>query len=244
MSNTPAILLPEANNFALAHGLQPELEEINRLTVHPKIKAASVRKARLLYLFESRGLLQDFIAQYWPAGATEAGQKKRNWYNLRRRLSDKFLAGDAMDDDDDSDEQTEETAEEQSFAFESDLRDFLANNLHTLEPGLRLYEEGGRRGVEFAIDGGRIDLLAIDRSGRPVVIELKLSRGRNQTLGQLLYYMGWVDQHLGKGKSRGMIVAREIPDGLLTATHRVLDVSLFRYSITVKAELVGNNKAI
>jgi len=237
MAKSSGILIGEAIKFAVAHDLQPELEEIKALPTHPKIMAAAVCKAHLLDLFESRGFLQDFSAQYWPAGTTDAGLKKREWYNLRRRLNEKLLAGNAMDDD--SEDQMEERAEEQSFAFESDLRDCLANNLHTLEPELRLYEAGGRRGVEFAIDGGRIDILAIDKAGHPVVIELKLSRGRNQALGQLLYYMGWVDAHLGMGKSRGMIVAREIPDARLTATQRVIGVSLYRYMITVTAELVG-----
>jgi hypothetical protein len=43
------------------------------------------------------------------------------------------------------------------------------------------------------------------------VIELKVSRGRNLTSGQLLYYMGWGDMNLAEfGKSRGIIVAKEI----------------------------------
>jgi len=49
-----------------------------------------------------------------------------------------------------------------------------------------------------------------DKADRFVVFELKVTRGRNKALGQLLYYMGWVDKHLGKGPCRGIIVAREI----------------------------------
>jgi RecB family endonuclease NucS len=89
------------------------------------------------------------------------------------------------------------------FAFEAHLRDFLAKNLDRIETGLRLYASPEHTGVEFPVDGGRIDLLAVDRNGKFVVIELKLSQGRNKTLGQLLYYMGWVDQHLGRGTLSG-----------------------------------------
>ena len=42
-------------------------------------------------------------------------------------------------------------------------------------------------GVEYPIEDGRIDILAIDKNERPVVIELKVSHGRNRTIGQLLY---------------------------------------------------------
>lgn len=101
-----------------------------------------------------------------------------------------------------------------------------------------MYREGERTGVEFAIDGGRIDVLALDPRGTPVVIELKLSQGRNRTIGQLLYYMGWLDRHLGKGRSRGIIVAKEIPDDLIVAVQRLPEVALFRYRVAMTAEAV------
>jgi endonuclease NucS-like protein len=230
-------LLADAQRFAAAHGLQAELDTIKATPTSPKIKAASVKKAAILDLFESRNLLQNFKAEYWPVGGTQAGDKRRDWYNHRRKLNEKLLGGNG-DNEDDSEEQDEETPEEQSFALESDLRDFLAHNLHTLESGLHLYEEG-RRGVEFPVDGGRIDILALDSRKTPVVIELKLSRGRNKTIGQLLYYMAWIDEHLGKGKCRGMIVAREIPDDLVLAVQRVQGVGLYRYKISITAEPVG-----
>jgi RecB family endonuclease NucS len=98
------------------------------------------------------------------------------------------------------DEPEGEAAEETTleFALEAHLRDFLAKNLGHIEPGLRLYEGNGRTGIEYPLEGGRIDLLAVDQSQKYVVIELKLSQGRNKALGQLLYYMGWVDQNLGE----------------------------------------------
>jgi hypothetical protein len=67
-----------------------------------------------------------------------------------------------------------------------------------IETGLQLYASPERNGVEFPVEGGRMDLLAVDGNGKFVVIELKLSQGRNKTLGQLLYYMGWVDKNLAR----------------------------------------------
>ncbi|MCE7519164.1 endonuclease NucS [Halomonas titanicae] len=63
------------------------------------------------------------------------------------------------------------------FAYEHDLRDFLARNLQLLEPGLTLYTDEGITGVEFPVGGRFIDLLAVDSSGNYVVIELKVSKG-------------------------------------------------------------------
>jgi len=78
------------------------------------------------------------------------------------------------------------------FAYESDLRNFLAKNLHVLERGLRLYEEEGITGVEFPAGGRFIDILATDANGAYVVIELKVSRGYDRAVGQLRRYMGWI----------------------------------------------------
>jgi len=95
----------------------------------------------------------------------------------------------------DATEEVDEDSEDQSFAAESDLRDFLAKNLSCIEQGLKVFQDGQQSGVEYPIDNGLgwIDILAIDSEDRPVVIELKLSRGRNRTIGQLLYYMGWME---------------------------------------------------
>jgi RecB family endonuclease NucS len=101
-----------------------------------------------------------------------------------------------------------------------------------------LYQTDDQNGVEFPVDDGRIDILAIDRNDRFVVIELKVSKGRNKALGQLLYYMGWIDKKLGKGPCRGLIIAKEIPDALVLAVERAPDVSLARYKLSVSIEPV------
>ena len=44
------------------------------------------------------------------------------------------------------------------FAYEADLKNFLAKNLPLLEPGLRLYEEEGITGIEFPVGGRFIDI--------------------------------------------------------------------------------------
>src|SRR5262245_13378797 len=59
-------------------------------------------------------------------------------------------------------ETDEETDAEGSaeFAYEADLRNYLAKNLSVIEPGLKLYQEEGITGVEFPVGGRFIDILA------------------------------------------------------------------------------------
>jgi RecB family endonuclease NucS len=102
-----------------------------------------------------------------------------------------------------------------------------------------VYGSNNLWGVEFPIDGGRIDILAVDRNKQYVVIELKVSRGRNKTLGQLLHYMGWVDKNLGKGTCRGIVIAKEISEDLALAVSRASGVALYRYNLNVDVKRVA-----
>jgi hypothetical protein len=133
--------------------------------------------------------------------------------------------------------ENEEDAEEgagQEFAYESDLRDFLARHLSMIEPGLKLYEDEGIGGVEFPAGDRRIDILAQDRDGRFVVIELKVSRGHERVVGQMAYYLAWVKQNLSDGQVvRGIIVAREVTDELKMALSILPDVAVYHYELKV-----------
>jgi hypothetical protein len=234
--------LIEAYMFGKTHGLEPQVTEIKGMEVewHRKIKS-SVRRGFMIDLFQKHSLLTRFQQEHWPAGGSPEGQAE-----VRRclRLKDDyeaFLNGSTPISDSPEEENRDlEDEESLEFAIEAHLRDFLARNLHTIEVGLHLYEADGRSGIEFSVDGGRIDLLAVDANGKFVVIELKLSKGRTKALGQLLYYMGWVDEHLGNSPSRGIIVASEIGDELSTAVGRVPGVKLAKYRMNFAIDWVGS----
>jgi hypothetical protein len=124
--------------------------------------------------------------------------------------------------------------EASQFAYEHDLRDYLARNLEKLEPGLRLYSEEGITGIEFPAGGRFIDILAVDRAGGLVVVELKVSRGYDRVIGQLLRYIGWIEKHQAEPgqRVRGAIVAKEITEDLRLACARIADVQLFEYELS------------
>lgn len=135
-----------------------------------------------------------------------------------------------------AEEQAEERAAVSSeFLLENDLQRYLAENLEAVEPGLRLYEEDGVRGYEFDAGGRRIDILAVDRNGSLVVLELKVSRGYDRVVGQLLRYVNWVRQNLAEDgqRVRGIILCRTMTDDLRLACASLPDVELFEYSLSV-----------
>lgn len=122
------------------------------------------------------------------------------------------------------------------FLLERDLQRYLAENLECIEPGLRLHEDDGIRGIEFEAGGGRrIDILAIDKNGAFVVLELKVSKGYDRVVGQLLRYVNWVRQNLAEPGQhvRGMIICRAMSEDLRLACASIHDVELFEYQFSV-----------
>ena len=131
----------------------------------------------------------------------------------------------------------------QEFAYEKDLLNFLVKHLYTIEPGLVLFENEGITGIEFNAGGRFIDILAVDRNNCFVVIELKVSKGSDKVVGQILRYIGWVKSNLAEEnqKVRGVIIARNISEDLKIACSVVHDIKLFEYNISFTLKPVQSN---
>lgn len=125
-----------------------------------------------------------------------------------------------------------------AFAYESHLRDYLARNLQILEPGLSLWGDEQRDSVEFAIEGRRIDILARDVTGCPVIVELKVSRGHERTIGQCLLYRARLKQQGVAERVRIFVVAEEISEELKLAAQEVADLTLFEYRLAMTVRLI------
>ncbi|MGH7747759.1 MAG: endonuclease NucS domain-containing protein, partial [Candidatus Dormibacteria bacterium] len=120
-----------------------------------------------------------------------------------------------------------------TFAAESHLRDYLAKHLDQVEVGLTLHQgPDGDVGIEFSTAIGVIDLLAIDKSGGFVVIELKVGKSPDSVVGQVLRYRTWVRKHLAKEAAvRAVIVAEAVTDKIRYAIDGLDGIDLLEYEI-------------
>jgi hypothetical protein len=137
-----------------------------------------------------------------------------------------------------------ETQDEVSeFAYEKDLQNFLSKNLHKIESGLSLYEEEGITGIEFPVGNRFIDILALDKSNNYVIIELKVSRGYDRVVGQILRYMAWIKKNQAEQNQsvRGIIVAREISEDLQLACSEISNVDLYEYELSVSLKKINED---
>ena len=73
-----------------------------------------------------------------------------------------------------------------------------------------------------------------------MVIELKVSRGYDRVVGQLMRYIAWIANNQAETgqKVRGIIIAREISEDLLLASALVPHVQLFEYELSLAVKQV------
>jgi hypothetical protein len=153
-------------------------------------------------LLRRKDLLDKFIETTWHFALTPAGKRKLNRYDQiysRYEKSGGSVSSPNAPTEDESEAGTK-------FALEEQLRDYLAENLGILEPSLSLWPVENGDAVEFQVDEQgptrRIDILAKDHDGLPVVIELKVSRGHEKTIGQALYYRARIKRRFGTERVR------------------------------------------
>lgn len=133
------------------------------------------------------------------------------------------------------DDDYEKSSYDTTFAYEEDLKNYLAKNLEIIEPGLKLFEEDGITGLEYEVNGRFIDILAIDANKNYVVIELKVSKSYDRVIGQLLRYKNWIKKEFAneEKKVRGIIIANEISEDLKIACMGLPDIKLYEYELSV-----------
>jgi len=234
-----------AYSFLTANGLAAEVAAIRTSPERLGSYTTTLRRAKIVNLLREKALLKSFIETSWKFALTPAGQKWLARYDQIFSKYQKAGGTSASTSASSTEPQTtiDETEAGSEFALEEQLRDYLAKNLGILEPGLSLWPVENGDAVEFPVDeqgpSRRIDILARDRNGLPVVIELKVSRGNERTVGQALYYRAKIRHRFDAQKVRIFIVAAEISPELRAAASEVADVLLFEYSLAVTVNLIN-----
>jgi hypothetical protein len=226
--------LASASEFLEENGFGPEAKAV---IVAPEADRfiRRAKKGEAIEVLRAKGLLGRFIAERWPNGATAAGKRKMDWYVRGYLRGSKPAGPDVVDPA--GGEVGEDISDVEEFKIlEKELQNYLAKNLALIEAGMTLWESAdGRSAIEFMVDedGRRIDILAKDKGGTPVVIELKAGSGHERVIGQAMYYRECIKEKLNAPKVRTFIIAREISDEVRIASRAVPDVELFEYKLSM-----------
>jgi restriction system protein len=137
---------------------------------------------------------------------------------------------------------TDETVEDPSvFALEEHLEEFLIANWSQTELGknydIYLDEDSGLSGQQFKTDTGPIDILAISKDKKElVVVELKKGRASDSVVGQIQRYMGYVQDELAEKnqKVKGVIIALADDNRIKRALSVTQNIEFYRYQVSFK----------
>jgi restriction system protein len=127
-----------------------------------------------------------------------------------------------------------------AFAMEKHLEAFLVANWNQTELSrdFSIYEEEGEPvGQQYETDAGPIDILAISKDRkRLLVVELKRGRATDVVVGQVLRYMGYIKEQIAEADQtvEGAIIALEDDQKLRWALTVVPSVAFYRYQISFK----------
>ncbi len=152
---------------------------------------------------------------------------------------DQFIHGDPAPTMVSSDPEVENVS---AFALEKHLQDFLVSNWSSTALGKThdIYTDDGEIvGKEYPTDTGAIDILAISKDGKELlVVELKKGRASDVVVGQIQRYMGFVmDELCEPGQAvAGVIIALDDDLRIRRALRVTERIKFCRYRVSFSIE--------
>ena len=131
-----------------------------------------------------------------------------------------------------------------AFALEKHLEDFLVKNWALTELGkdFEIFEEDGElAGQQYLTDTGPLDILAISKDKKELlIVELKKGRASDAVVGQLQRYMGYVMDELAEPdqRVRGVIIAMDDDLRLRRALRAASNIEFYRYQVSFQLNKV------
>lgn len=128
-----------------------------------------------------------------------------------------------------------------SIVLEKYLEELIVTNFDKIFKGkLKLYTTPtGELGRQYPTEIGIIDILAIEpETNSFIVVELKKGRQSDEVVGQILRYMGWIDEFLCKDEQsvKGIIICEGADPELLSALRITPNIELKYYKIDFELE--------
>jgi restriction system protein len=130
------------------------------------------------------------------------------------------------------------------FSLERHLEDFIVANWNQIEisKNYDIYSDENGTGQQYQTDTGRIDILAISKDAKTwLVIELKRDQANDDTVGQVLRYMGYVKDELADKNQdvKGLIIGRTNDSkGLRRALSMLGNVDFYTYEMSFNIKKV------
>lgn len=124
-----------------------------------------------------------------------------------------------------------------NLSYEKDLKNSMITQITELFPEHKIFGENNE-GVEYLIDGKRIDLLLEKNNGSLLAIELKSGTANYKVFAQISLYLGLLMERFPEKEIKGCIVAGEIDNTLKIATKTNQTIKLKTYKMKLELQKV------
>lgn len=128
--------------------------------------------------------------------------------------------------------------------YEKEIEDYYVRNIKEISKDIEVVRSP-TYGRQFSTHIGPIDILCIDKKTKEYVIcELKRGQTSDETVGQLLRYMGWVKKHLELSDKnvRGILVGSEFNEKIDYSLLGIQSENIFRLIKKFEHPFNSNNR--
>lgn len=145
------------------------------------------------------------------------------------------ISYDIAEEDNDIDELSDFLSN--NFSYEKDLKNSMVSQIKDLFPEYKIFGNQNE-GVEYLIEGKRIDILLEKSSGELLAVELKSGIANFKVFGQISMYLGLLMERFPERKIKGCIVAGEIDLSLKSAikTSNLISLKTYKMKLELKEE--------
>ncbi len=125
-----------------------------------------------------------------------------------------------------------------NFSYERDLKNSMVSQIKELFPDYKIFGENNE-GVEYLIEGKRIDILLEKNEGSLLAVELKSGIANFKVFGQISMYLGLLMERFPNKEIRGCIVAGEIDNTLKSATktNNLIELKTYKMKLELTTEI-------
>jgi hypothetical protein len=173
----------------------------------------------------------------FPKDRTETqaiGSATRAWRKLKESDVNMLLAAIDSSEKDAKSIQTVLSTDEVTEVIEKDIEGFIEKNPTLIGKSLVL------KGRQLDTPVGRLDLLFEDKSGNPIVVELKLNKIGREAINQIRRYMKWIEKETKKDTA-GIIVCTGVMPAFEEDFKKLNKIKIFCYGWKLTVQPWVNN---
>lgn len=122
-----------------------------------------------------------------------------------------------------------------NFSYERDLRNSMVSQIAELFPEYKIFGNQNE-GIEYLIEGKKIDILLEKSNGELLAVELKAGVANFKVFGQISMYLGLLMNRFPDKKIKGCIVAGGIDSTLKSAAITTNLISLKTYKMKLELQ--------